>query len=103
MIYVHGNNLEQKENHRTKYRDDKSRKYLDEIRVKYDEWKKANLDLKGPYSEVSDDDSNIINKRVSLFNEYKDFIDQQHYAEKIQGRTCILLHLKSFCTTYSKT
>lgn len=27
-VYVHGDNLEQKENHPTKYRDDISKKYL---------------------------------------------------------------------------
>ena len=33
---VHGSNLEQKENHRTKYRDVESKKYLSEIRTEYD-------------------------------------------------------------------
>lgn len=47
MNFIHGNNLEQKENHKTKYRDAVSRKYLSEIRIKYDQWKKENLDLKG--------------------------------------------------------
>jgi hypothetical protein len=32
---VHGSNLEQKENHRTKYRDVESKKYLSEIRTEY--------------------------------------------------------------------
>ena len=30
-VYVHGDNLEQKENHPTKYRDDVSKQYLKEI------------------------------------------------------------------------
>ena len=34
-MFVHGNNLEQKEKHRTKYRDEESRKLLKEIREKY--------------------------------------------------------------------
>nr|WP_293095786.1 hypothetical protein [Okeania sp. SIO2F4] len=37
QMYVHGQNLEQKENHKTKYRDTESRKYLREIRAKYNE------------------------------------------------------------------
>ena len=43
-VYVHGDNLEQKENHPTKYRDDVSKQYLKEIRQKYNEWKTANFD-----------------------------------------------------------
>ena len=46
-VYVHGDNLEQKENHPTKYRDDVSKQYLKEIRQKYNEWKTANLSLYG--------------------------------------------------------
>ena len=87
MNYIHGNNLEQKENHKTKYRDEKSRRYLEEIRTKYDHWKKENLELKGPFSKISSNDTETINKRVSLFNEYKDFMDQQHYAEKFDSRS----------------
>jgi hypothetical protein len=86
-MYVHGDNLTQKENHRTKYTDKISKQYLAEIRVKYDEWKKANEDLKGPYIEKSENDSEIIQERVRLFNEYKDFVDQQHYAEKFDSRS----------------
>ncbi|MCK5538641.1 MAG: hypothetical protein KAI79_17590, partial [Bacteroidales bacterium] len=80
-MYVHGDNLTQKENHKTKYLDDVSRQYLVEIREKYDEWRKANEDLKGPFVEKSENDSKILEERVKLFNDYKDIIDQQHYAE----------------------
>ncbi len=38
-MLVHGKNLEQKENHKTKYRDEESRHYLAEIRARYNEWK----------------------------------------------------------------
>ena len=86
-MFVHGNNLEQKENHATKYRDADSRKYLAEIRVRYDKWKSDNEDLKGPFKKPSNDDSEIIKKRVALLNEYKDFVDQQHYAEKFDSRS----------------
>lgn len=84
---VHGNNLEQKESHLTKYRDVESRKYLSEIRVQYDAWKAANLALIGPSKEVTPQDTDTLEKRVKLFNEYKNFIDQQHYAEKFDSRS----------------
>ena len=86
-MYVHGNNIEQKETHPSKYRDDESRRYLTEIRTKYNAWKAANLDLIGPTKLPSDQDAEILSKRVVLFNEYKDFIDQQHYAEKFDSRS----------------
>ena len=86
-MYVHGDNLVQKENHTTKYTDGTSKQYLAEIRVKYDEWKLSNESLKGPYSENTENDSEIIVERVRLFNEYKDFIDQQHYAENFDSRS----------------
>ena len=41
-MFVHGDNLRQKENHTTKYLDDDSRRYLVEIREKYDEWRAVN-------------------------------------------------------------
>ena len=41
-MFVHGNNLEQKETHQTKYNDKESKQFLSEIRVKYDQWKYAN-------------------------------------------------------------
>lgn len=86
-MYVHGNNLAEKINHKTKYGDANSKKYLNEIKEKYDTWKMKNLELKGPYLTNSENDLKIINKRVSLLNEYKDFIDQQHYAEKFDSRS----------------
>lgn len=84
---VHGNNLEQKENHQTKYKDAESRRYLAEIRVRYNGWKAANEQLYGPPAKVRHDDAKVIGKRVQLLNEYKDFLDQQHYAEKFDSRS----------------
>jgi hypothetical protein len=84
---VHGSNLEQKENHRTKYRDVESRKYLSEIRTEYDKWHSANLQLVGPTSTASDEDYAILTRRVELLSIYKDFLDQQHYAEKFDSRS----------------
>ncbi len=86
-MFVHGDNLTQKENHKTKYLDAESREYLKEIRENYDEWKKKNLELVGPKAEQSENDNEIISERVKLFTDYKDFIDQQKYAEKFDSRS----------------
>jgi hypothetical protein len=86
-MHVHGNNLEQKENHPTKYRDKESRRYLAQIRTQYNRWRKANELLKGPYVTATDRDTQIVEERVRLLNEYKDFVDQQHYAEKFDSRS----------------
>ena len=86
-MYVHGDNLEGKENHKTKYRDAISKQYLKEIRIRYDEWKKANEDLKGPFLKISNDDENIITQRTKLLNEYKEFLEAQKYAEKFDSRS----------------
>lgn len=86
-MFVHGNNIDQKENHQSKYCDEDSKKYLREIRNRYEIWKKANIALKGPFQKMSDKDSEIITERVRLLNEYKEFLDQQHYAEKFDSRS----------------
>ncbi len=86
-MLVHGGNLKQKENHQTKYRDETSRSYLAEIRERYDQWHQANMALIGPTSEISDTDEQIILERIVLFVDYKDFLDQQHYAEKFDSRS----------------
>ena len=86
-MYVHGDNLIQKENHQSKYTDSESKNFLEEIRIEYDKWKKANDDLKGPLGNEKEEDEDVITKRVKLFSEYKDFIDQQKYAEKFDSRS----------------
>ena len=87
-MFVHGNNLEQKENHQAKYIDKEAIQYLQEIRVKYNDWKSKNLSLIGPNKLINQDtDIKIIEQRVSWLNEYKNFIDQQHYAEKFDSRS----------------
>lgn len=86
-MFIHGNNLEQKENHQTKYLDEESRRYLVEIRVRYNQWKSANEALVGPVAETAENDTAIIAERVRLLNEYKEFLDQQHYAEKFDSRS----------------
>lgn len=86
-VYVHGDNLEQKENHLTKYQDETSRQYLREIRPMYNTWKGANLTLRGPVKLVEENDYSVVEERVRLFNEYKDFLDQQQYAEQFDSRS----------------
>jgi len=86
-MYVHGDNLKQKEVHKTKYLDKMSRRYLIEIRKEYDKWKAANEKLKGPFVKPGKQDKKIISDRVRLFSDYKDFIDQQKYAEKFDSRS----------------
>ena len=86
-MFVHGNNLEQKEKHQTKYRDADSRRYLVEIRERYNQWKSANEELVGPTADAGANDSEIIAERVRLLNDHKEFLDQQHYAEKFDSRS----------------
>ncbi len=86
-MYIHGNNLYQKENHKTKYRDPLSKKYLKEIRLEYNVWKQANLSLIGPRKIKTEQDFQVISERTRLLNEYKDFVDQQKYAEKFDSRS----------------
>ncbi len=78
--FVHGDNIAQKTDHRTKYRDRESLQFLDEIATRYSSWKENNLNLIGS-------DRETVNRRTELLNEYKDFIDQQHYAEKFDSRS----------------
>ena len=86
-MFVHENNLFQKENHKTKYLDPKSKSMLIEIRKKYNEWKEANTILKGPTKDIAGTDKATLEKRVKLLNEYKDFLDQQKYAEHFDSRS----------------
>jgi hypothetical protein len=86
-MHVHGDNLTQKENHQEKYTDKESKQFLKEIRVEYTKWSTANEKLKGPFSEPTEEDIDIIQQRVQLFSEYKNFIDQQKYAEKFDSRS----------------
>ena len=58
-----------------------------EIRKEYDRWRNANEELKGPSRTPAGDDAQVIRKRTSLFADYKDFIDQQKYAEKFDARS----------------
>lgn len=87
MILVHGSNLEQKEQHKTKYQDKESRVYLAEIRKEYDKWCQANAKLIGPTSESTEKDLEFVVQRVQLFEDYKNFLDQQKYAEKFDSRS----------------
>ena len=86
-MQVHGQNIVQKENHKTKYLDKESKQYLSEIRKQYDAWKNQNERIKGPRRKKSSTDDDLILSRVELFSHYKDFLDQQKYAEKFDSRS----------------
>jgi hypothetical protein len=86
-MFVHGDNIAQKVSDVRKYNDDIAKTYLAEIKEEYEKWKSANLSLYGPIAEPSDVESELLQLRVDLFNQYKDFIDQQHYAEKFDSRS----------------
>ncbi len=86
-MLVHGSNLAQKEQHRTKYQDPVSRAYLAEIRAKYDTWHAANTQLIGPKSIPDNSDQGIVAQRVQLLEEYKAFLDRQKYAEQFDSRS----------------
>jgi hypothetical protein len=81
---VHDRNLRKKESD-GQY----NREYLAEIRTKYNEWNVANIGLVGPSTDISNEqaDRETIAKRVALLEEYKTFIDQQHYAEHFDSRS----------------
>jgi hypothetical protein len=87
MTFVHGSNLRQKEDHKTKYLDEESRQFLREIRAQYDEWHAANQHLVGPRLARTDSDQELVASRVRLFGAYKEFLDQQKYAEKFDSRS----------------
>lgn len=84
---VHGCNLARKEGHKTKYQDADSRRYLAEIRPRYDQWHEANMNLIGPCAGEDTPDEATIKQRVQLFEDYKEFIDQRKYAEKLDSRS----------------
>lgn len=87
-VYVHGNNILQKLNHRHKYTGDSSVLYLKQISERYEIWKEKNLELKGPLKGDSIEKSQeIIIERVKLLNDYKDFLDIQEYAEHFDSRS----------------
>lgn len=86
-MLVHGSNIAQKEKSKRKYKDSVSQSYLAEIRTKYDEWHQANTQLIGPCSKSDDSDNSIVAERVKLLEEYKDFLDQQKYAEHFDSRS----------------
>lgn len=78
--YVHGDNIAQKKAHKTKYKDDKALKCLGEIENAYKKWQAANLKIKGA-------DKDAAEQKTKLLNDYKDFIDQQCYAELFDSRS----------------
>lgn len=45
------------------------------------------MELAGPWLEVANSDQDVIERRVKLLEDYKEFIDQQNYAEKFDSRS----------------
>jgi len=87
-MFVHGDNIAQKLSaDRKKYSDETANSYLAEIKEEYEKWKDANLSLHGPFTEIGDNDIEILKARVDWLNQYKDFIDQQHFAERFDSRS----------------
>lgn len=86
-MFIHGSNLYQKEKHQSKYIDETSRQYLAEIRIRYEAWKAANLAIIGPGAQSAENDLNILNQRVRLLNDYKNYLDGQHFAEHFDSRS----------------
>ncbi len=87
-MLVHGDNLCQKERSRSKYTDAESRAYLAQIRAEYDKWHAANVILSGPVATSGIEAIRlIVTERVRLFEGYKNFIDQQRFAEKFDSRS----------------
>lgn len=96
MNKPHGDNLFHKE--QEYLTDSKKKKLLRQIRAEYERWANANEILIGPSSVITENDDAILKQRVELLNQYKDFIDQQIYAEAFDSRSN--LHssvLEEFC------
>lgn len=86
-MHIHGDNLRQKEKSVKKYSDPKSKEFLKEIRKKYDIWKLNNDEIKGPFTKKQSLDESLVQERVEIFSEYKNFLDQQKYAEHFDSRS----------------
>jgi len=86
-VLVHEGNLVRKEQEGGKYSDAESKAYLAEIRAEYDKWHAANLALVGPTATTAANDEQTVAKRVDLLVTYKDFLDQQKYAEHFDSRS----------------
>ena len=86
-MFVHGDNIAQKIRDTRKYNDKTANVYLQEINCEYQKWKEANVSLIGPFSKLSENDNYVLKERVRLFNAYKDFVEQQKYAEKFDSRS----------------
>lgn len=78
--YVHGDNIAQKKSHPRKYQDTRATQFLAEIEQRYLQWRQANLALRGT-------DEATVRRRTELLNDYKNFIDQQKYAEEFDSRS----------------
>lgn len=89
--YPHRSNLEHKESGGTKgkYADEISVNLLGRIRIRYDKWCAELNNTASLSNEETEADPSIIQRHVSLFNEYKDFIDQKEFAEHFDSRSAL--------------
>lgn len=87
-MYIHGNNISQKENNPNARNDTPlHRALLAEIRPRYNAWREANEALVGPVSLVSEEDAATLAERVRLLNDYKDFIEERRFVEAFDSRS----------------
>lgn len=70
--YIHGDNIYNKIKSETGV---VNKMYLEEIKIRYEKWRN-DLDT------ITGDSDAAITKRVKLFNDYKDFIDQPKYRKE---------------------
>ncbi|MCC7635765.1 Bpu10I family restriction endonuclease [Stenotrophomonas rhizophila] len=85
-MYIHGNNLQQKEGG-DKYSSPKCKALLAEIRPVYDKWRMDNEAIYGPIGVASDGDKATLKRRVELLNEYKNFIEERRFVEAFDSRS----------------
>jgi hypothetical protein len=85
-MFVHESNILRKEEEANKTGDAKSLTLLKEVRIEYNKWKNANMSLVGPILKSSKNDKGIIEQRTKLFEQYKEFIEQEKYATGFDSR-----------------
>jgi hypothetical protein len=86
-MFVHGSNIKQKIQDKRKYNDKEAMAYLQEILQAYEQWKADNLALRGPKATPTKSDKQTLERRVKMFNDYKNFIEQKKFAEKFDSRS----------------
>lgn len=89
-LLVHQANISKKEADKNpgKYGGRMAQDLLAEIRERYEIWKRSNLELVGPFTDTSEKDTvELIEARVRVFNEYKDFLDVKRFTDVFDSRS----------------